>query len=180
MHMHKILVHVYCMYLQKLALYVLYCMCRFKRTIVFILIKILLADQIVDDKGLNEIITKYSVMWRSIGLTLGLDTSVLDNIEADHHIQRKCFEVTLTKWMNLDRNNATWRVLELAITNANRADLSLEPLTESKIHTCVLTVCMHVLNFCTYMYMYIICMCTLYPLHYQISHHLLMILFINI
>jgi len=93
----------------------------------------LLADQIVDANGVDEICTKYSVKWRSIGLKLGLDASVLDNIEVDHHEQRKRFEVTIMKWMSLAGNNATWGVLELAITNANRADLSLEPLSECKL-----------------------------------------------
>ena len=38
---------------------------------------VLLADQIVDANSVNEICTKYSVMWRQIGLKLGLDASVL-------------------------------------------------------------------------------------------------------
>jgi len=94
----------------------------------------LLADQIVDANGVDEICTKYSVKWRPIGLKLGLEASVLDNVEADRHEQRKRFEVTLTKWMNLAGNNATWGVLQLAITNAIRADLSLEALSECKLH----------------------------------------------
>ncbi|XP_065903573.1 uncharacterized protein [Dysidea avara] len=88
------------------------------------------ADQIVDANSVNEICTKYSVMWRQIGLKLGLDASVLDNVEADYHEQRKRFEVTLRKWMKLAGDNATWDLLELAITNANREDLSLEALSE--------------------------------------------------
>ena len=46
----------------------------------------------------------------------------LDNVEADYHEQRKRFEVTLRKWMKLAGDNATWDLLELAITNANRED----------------------------------------------------------
>ena len=72
-------------------------------------------------------------MWRQIGLKLGLSDSVLDNVEADHHEQRKRFEVTLSKWMKLDNNSATWGILELAVTNANREELSLGVLSECKI-----------------------------------------------
>jgi len=106
---------------------------------------VLLAEQIVDANIMNEIYTEYSVMWRLIGLQLGLKSSVLDIIEAEYIELRKRFEVTLTKWMNLAGNNATWGILELAITNANRSDLSIEPLSESKICSCVLTVHIHVL-----------------------------------
>ena len=71
-------------------------------------------------------------MWRPIGLKLGLDTSVLNNAEADYHGQRKRFEVMLSMWMKQDGENATWGVLELAITNANREELSIEALSECK------------------------------------------------
>ena len=37
--------------------------------------------------------------------------------------QRECLRVTLWKWLQLDRDNATWQTLELAITNANREEL---------------------------------------------------------
>ncbi|XP_065894838.1 uncharacterized protein [Dysidea avara] len=90
------------------------------------------ADQIVDANDINAICIKHSVMWRQIGLKLGLHASVLDNIQADYHEQRKCFEVTLSKWMKLAGNNATRGVLELAITNANHEDLSLEARSELK------------------------------------------------
>ena len=106
------------------------CTVLYYKNYVFI---VLLADQIVDANSVNEICTKYSVMWRQIGLKLGLDASVLDNVEADYHEQRKRFEVTLRKWMKLAGDNATWDLLELAITNANREDLSLEALSECKL-----------------------------------------------
>ena len=38
------------------------------------------------------------------------------------------FRVTLEKWLQLDVR-ATWAGLELAITNANRKSLSLQPLS---------------------------------------------------
>ena len=115
----------------------------------------LLADQIVDANNVNEICTKYSVLWRQIGLKLGLDASVLDNVEADCHVQRKRFEVTLSKWMRLAGNNATWCTLELAITNANREDLSLGALSECKIQILYMY-CMYILYMyiCTYIRMH--------------------------
>ena len=93
----------------------------------------MLADQVVDANGVNEIHANYSVWWRQIGIKLGLDPSVLDNIDADCRKQTERFMATLSKWMNLAGNNATWGVLELAITNVNRADLSLRPLSECKL-----------------------------------------------
>ena len=63
---------------------------------------------------------------------MGLKSCVLENIEADNSEQRKRFEITLSNWLKLDGNNATWGVLELAISNANRENLGLKALSESK------------------------------------------------
>ena len=49
-------------------------------------------------------------------------------MEADYHIQSERFRVTLEKWLQLNVG-VTWANLELAITNANRQILGLEPLT---------------------------------------------------
>ena len=113
-------------------------MCTYCKSYVF---TILLADQIVDANDINAICIKHSVMWRQIGLKLGLHASVLDNIQADYHEQRKCFEVTLSKWMKLAGNNATRGVLELAITNANHEDLSLEARSECKLQILYILKC---------------------------------------
>ena len=69
--------------------------------------------------------------WRSIGLQLQLKTSVLDQVEADYHTQSERFRVTLEKWLQLNVA-VTWAYLELAITNANRESLGLQPLMISK------------------------------------------------
>ena len=55
---------------------------------------------------------------------------MLDAIESNYPQQRKRFEITLTKWLRLDGDKATWSVLELAITNAIREDLSLGKLSQ--------------------------------------------------
>ena len=44
---------------------------------------------------------------------------------------RKCFGVTLEKWLKMNVE-VTWGNLELAITNANRQNLDLQPLTAGK------------------------------------------------
>ena len=71
------------------------------------------------------------MLWRNIGLKLGLQDAVLNVIEHEHPNQlRKCFRITLQKWLNQDVS-ATWETLELVITNANRDDLNLDNLTKS-------------------------------------------------
>ena len=44
---------------------------------------------------------------------------------------RECFRATLKKWLQLNVG-VTWANLELAITNANRESLGLQPLTTGK------------------------------------------------
>ena len=84
----------------------------------------------MDANGLNDILTEYCWLWRGIGLNLGLRSKVIDNIERDYTEQRRRFEMTLEKWQMQDGGKATWGALELAITNANRADLSYNRLEE--------------------------------------------------
>ena len=68
--------------------------------------------------------------------------SVLNEVEADHHAVKERFRVTLEKWLQLD-DGVTWGNLELAITNANRENLNLQPLTTGKSYVYVVFyVCM--------------------------------------
>ena len=81
---------------------------------------------------LNRFLTNYCAFWRSTGLKLGLEATVLNLIEADHRLQqRECFREMLQRWLQQDVN-ATWSKLELAITNAKREYNSLDPLEASK------------------------------------------------
>ena len=57
-------------------------------------------------------------------------------MEADYHTLSECFRVTLEKWLQLNVG-VTWANLELAITNANRESLGLQPLTTGKENLCV-------------------------------------------
>ena len=83
-------------------------------------------------KGLNRYLTEYSVFWRSIGLKLGLQSSVINIIEADHDHQRECFRAMLQRWLQQDVQ-ATWHKLELAITNAKREFYGYDALDASKL-----------------------------------------------
>ena len=64
---------------------------------------------------------------------MGLKFAVLQNIECENRQQRRRFEETLHAWIYQDQDRATWGILELAITNANRAELGYGPLPMSKI-----------------------------------------------
>ena len=55
---------------------------------------------------------------------------VLDIIEKDNHQQSvPCFQKTLNKWLSTD-NNATWKALEVALTNVNRIKNGLDPVDD--------------------------------------------------
>ena len=90
-----------------------------------------LAGDKADANDIEDILTDHCRLWRGVGLKLGLQASVLNNIEDDYSRIRKRFEKTLDAWMGQYGDNATWGTLELAITNANRVDLGLKPLSES-------------------------------------------------
>ena len=90
-----------------------------------------LDNQRPEPKDLQRFLTDYCKHWRGTGLQLGLKTTVLDQVEADHHTVRERFRVTLEKWLQLNVG-VIWGNLELAITNANRESLGLQPLTTGK------------------------------------------------
>ena len=85
-----------------------------------------------ESKDLYRFLTKYCELWRGIGLQLGLECTVLDQVASAHPTNhRECLRVTLEKWLKLNVG-VTWDDLELAMTNANRENLDLQPLTTSK------------------------------------------------
>ena len=81
---------------------------------------------------LNKYLVKYCGLWRATGLKLGLEDDLLETIARDNPKHQECFRVMLQKWLIQDVN-ATWNTLELAITNAQRDDLSLDNLSESML-----------------------------------------------
>ena len=92
-----------------------------------------IADNKPEMSELNKYLVKYCGLWRAIGLKLGLEDYLLETIAKDNFKQhQECFRVMLQKWLIQDVS-ATWNSLELAITNAQRDDLSLDNLSESKL-----------------------------------------------
>ena len=94
---------------------------------------------------LNKYLVKYCGLWRAIGLKLGLEDDLLETIARDNPKHQECFRVMLQKWLIQDVS-ATWNTLELAITNAQRDDLSLDNLTESMFDVENMYVHMYVYN----------------------------------
>ena len=83
-------------------------------------------------KDLNRYVTKkYATDWHDIGLELDLEFDVLEIIKKDNPQQSvTCFQTTLDKWLKLNGNDATWKKLEVALTNVNRANLKLGPVDD--------------------------------------------------
>ena len=80
-------------------------------------------------KDLNRYVTtKYATNWYNIGIELEVDHCVLDNIKQNNLNEiEACFQKTLDEWLKLN-TDATWRTLEVAFTNVNRAKLELNPV----------------------------------------------------
>ena len=91
-----------------------------------------IADKKPEMSELNTHLIKYCGLWRAIGLKLGLEDDLLETIARDNSKYQECFRVMLQKWLIQDAS-PTWNTLELAITNAQRDDLSLDNLSESML-----------------------------------------------
>ena len=83
-------------------------------------------------RDLNRYVTwKHSADWYNIGIELGLETTALDMIQDNYHQQNAtCLQRTLDKWLQLNRDDTTWRTLEVALTNVKRAQLGLYPVDD--------------------------------------------------
>lgn len=83
-------------------------------------------------KDLNRYVaSKYAHDWHDIGIELGLEFDILNIIGKDHHQQSvTCFQKTLDRWLKLNSDDATWKALEIALTNVNRIKLGLEPVDD--------------------------------------------------
>ena len=83
-------------------------------------------------RELNRYVTrKYATDWYDIGIELGLDLDVLDIINKDCLQQcTQCLQKTLDKWLKLNTEDASWKTLEVAITNINRVKLGLDPVDD--------------------------------------------------
>ena len=83
-------------------------------------------------KDLNRHVTKkYAADWKDIGLELGLELDVLNIIKKNHPQQvEDCFQEVLNKWLKLTPTGATWKALEVALTNVRRQQLGLNPVDD--------------------------------------------------
>ena len=76
------------------------------------------------------VIQRYASKWNKVGLELKLEATKLDNISMNNPFNcEACFVKTLDTWLQ-SNPNATWRTLEVAITNAIRAHICLDPVTD--------------------------------------------------
>ena len=86
-------------------------------------------------RDLNRyVVKKYAADWKDIGIELGLDFDAMVCIEKDYAKSVACFQQSLVMWLNLTPN-ATWKALELAITNVRRQRIGLDPIL-GKEFTC--------------------------------------------
>ena len=83
-------------------------------------------------KDLNRYVTrKYACDWKDIGIELGLDLDRLDIIARDNPLENKAsLKETLNQWLKLNTDDVTWKTLEIALTNVNRAKLGLDPVDD--------------------------------------------------
>ena len=82
-------------------------------------------------KDLNRHVTNtYAYDWEHIGIELNLKHETLKTISKDHWQDCIiCFKRTLDKWLE-STPDASWRTLEVAITNVNRSRLGLNPVND--------------------------------------------------
>ena len=94
-------------------------------------------------KDINRYVTrKHAVDWKDIGIELDLKLSTLNIIESDHPLKcESCFQAMIDKWIESTSENATWRALEVALTNVNRQKLDLDPVDDVYGRETALFVC---------------------------------------
>ena len=84
-------------------------------------------------KELNRyVVYKFAADWYNIGIELGLEPCVLKIIENDYCTRGSvaCFQTTLEKWLESNGDTATWKTLEVALTNVNRATRYQYPVND--------------------------------------------------
>ena len=83
-------------------------------------------------RDLNRYVAKkYASDWEDIGMELGLKLDVLKIIAKDNPLQSiACLRETLDIWLKTNTDDATWKTLEVILTNVNRAKLGLDPVDD--------------------------------------------------
>jgi len=81
-------------------------------------------------RDLNRyVVNKYKADWKDIAYELGFNFEMVESIKKDHSNESDtCFQKCLDSWM--EGHNATWRALEVALTNVNRKKLGLDPVDD--------------------------------------------------
>ena len=76
------------------------------------------------------VIPRYASKWNNVGLELKLEATKLENISKNNPLDcEACFKSTLATWLQ-SNPDASWRTLEVAITNVRRAQNGLDPVTD--------------------------------------------------
>ena len=92
-------------------------------------------------KDINRYVTsKHAVDWKKIGIELDLQPTSLSTIKGS---DEDCFQEMIGKWLLLIRDKATWKALEVAITNVERQKLSLDPVDD--VYGMIKYICMYIL-----------------------------------
>ena len=98
-------------------------------------------------KDINRYVTrKYAADWKEIGIELGLQLPTLKIIESDNPLKSEaCFPVMIDKWIEKTAENATWKALEVTLTNVNRQKLDLDPVDDiyGMENITIVTVCLY-------------------------------------
>ena len=80
-------------------------------------------------RDLNRyVVHKYASEWEDIATELGLDEEI-DIIKKDNRESVDCLKKTLRKWLD-STPHATWKMLEVTITNVKRVKKCLDPITD--------------------------------------------------
>ena len=81
-------------------------------------------------RDLNRyVVYKYASEWEEIAAELGLKDKEIAIIEKDNRSSIDCLKKILRKWLD-STPCATWKMLEVAITNVKRVQISLDPITD--------------------------------------------------
>ena len=89
-------------------------------------------DKVPTMRDINRYVTrKHAADWKDTGIELGLSVATLDIIEKDHPLKSEDSFITMVdKWIQRAGNDATWKGLEVALTNVNRQKLDLDPVDD--------------------------------------------------
>ena len=81
-------------------------------------------------KDINRYTKKYAADWKDIGIELGLELSGLSIVKKNHPSDCvACFQEMIDIWLT-STVTATWKDVEVALTNVNRQKRDLDPVDD--------------------------------------------------